>query len=63
MKACLKGVAWDLMHIEWCGVMDWMKRNTLGWFGHMERKEIEEFVKKMYMSEIECPRKREKSVV
>ncbi len=28
-----------------CGVVEWVKRNTLRWFGH-----IEEFVKKVYVS-------------
>ncbi len=34
-----------------CGVVEWMKRNTLGWFGHIERMGSEKFVKKVYMSE------------
>ena len=28
-----------------CGVVEWMKKNTLRWFGHIERKKSEEFVK------------------
>ena len=30
-----------------CSVVEWVKRNTLRWFGHMERKKSEEFVKKV----------------
>ncbi len=35
-----------------------MKRNTLRWFGHIERKGSEEFVKKDYMSESVGPNSR-----
>ncbi len=35
-----------------------MKRNTLRWFGHIERKGNEEFVKKVYMSESVGPNSR-----
>ena len=31
--------------------MDWVKRNTFKWFGHMERKNCGEFVKKVYINE------------
>ncbi len=31
-----------------CRVVEWVKRSTLRWFGHIERMENEEFVKKMY---------------
>ena len=31
-----------------CGVMEWVKRNTLRWFANKERKKIEEFMKKVY---------------
>ncbi len=41
-----------------CGVVDWVKRSTLRWFGHTERKENEEFVKKMYLSSVEGPNRR-----
>ncbi len=34
-----------------CGVVEWVKRNMLRWFGHIERMGSEEFVKKVYMSE------------
>ncbi len=34
-----------------CGVVEWVKRNTLRWFGHVERMGIEEFVKKVYIYE------------
>ncbi len=32
-----------------------MKRNTLRWFGHIERMENEEFGKKVYQSSVEGP--------
>ncbi len=35
-----------------------MKRNTLRWFGHIERMNSEEFVKRGYVSEIEGPCRR-----
>ncbi len=37
---------------------EWMKRNTLRWFGHIERMNSEEFVKKVYVNEIEGPSRR-----
>ncbi len=40
------------------GVVKWMKRNTLRWFGHTERMESEEFVKKVHMSESVGPNSR-----
>ncbi len=39
-----------------------MKRNTLRWFGHIERMGSEEFVKKVYMSESMTPNSRGKLV-
>ena len=30
-----------------CGVVEWVKRNTLRWFGHIERMGNEEFVRKV----------------
>ena len=63
MKACGKGVAYDLVQMEWCGVVEWVKRNTLRWFGHIERNKSEEFVKEVYVNEIEGPRMRGRSVV
>ncbi len=41
-----------------CGVVKWLKRSTLRWFGHIERMENEEFVKKVYLSSIEGPSRR-----
>ncbi len=38
-----------------CGVVEWVKRNTLRCFGHIERMGHEEFVKKVYMSESVVP--------
>ena len=31
---------------EKCGVVEWVKRNTLRWFGHVERMKQNELVKK-----------------
>ena len=45
MSHCANGVQ--------CGAVEWVKRNTLRWYGHMERMKNEEFVKKVYMSELE----------
>ncbi len=33
-----------------CGVVEWVNRNTLRWFGHIERMGSEEFVRKVYVS-------------
>ena len=63
MKTCMKGVAWDCMQMELCGVVEWMNRNTLWWFVHIERKKSGEFVKKVYVSEIVGPRKRGRPVI
>ncbi len=41
-----------------CGVVEWVKRNTLRWFGCTERMDSEEFVKKVYVSETEGPSRR-----
>ena len=49
--------------MNWCGVLDWVKRNTLKWFDHTERKKSEEFVKKVYVNEIEGPKRRGRLVV
>ena len=46
-----------------CGVVKWVIRNTLRWFDHIERKKSEEFVKKVYGSEIVGPRRRKRPVV
>ncbi len=35
-----------------CGVVEWVKRSTLRWFGHTERIGNEEFVK-MYLGSVE----------
>ncbi len=50
MRACASGVK--------CGVVEGGKRNTLRWFGHIERMNREEFVKKVYVKEIEGPSRR-----
>ena len=34
-----------------CGVVEWVKRNVLRWFGHIERMGSEEFVRKVHVSE------------
>ncbi len=36
-----------------CGVVEWVKRNTLRWFGHIERMKNEEFVKRVYLGSVE----------
>ena len=36
-----------------CGVVEWVKRNTLRWFGHLERMEDGELTKRVYESKIE----------
>ncbi len=41
-----------------CGVGEWGKRSTLRWFGHIERMENEESVKKVYRSSVESPNSR-----
>ena len=38
--------------------MEWIKRNTLRRFGNIEIKKSEEFVKKVYVSDIDSLRKR-----
>lgn len=35
------------------GVTDWVKRNTLQWLGHIERKYDDRMVKEIYKSEVE----------
>ncbi len=46
-----------------CGVVEWVKRNTLRWFGHTERMGSEEFVKKVHMSESLGPNSRGRPLV
>ena len=46
-----------------CDVVEWVKINTLKWFDYFERKKSESFVKKVYVCEIEVPRRRGRSVV
>ncbi len=36
-----------------CGVVEWVKRSTLRWFGHIVRMGNEEFVKTVYLSSVE----------
>ncbi len=38
--------------------MEWMKWSTLTWFGHIERLEKEELVKKLYQSSGEVPNRK-----
>ncbi len=40
------------------GVVECVKRSTLRWFGHAERMENKEFVKKLYQSSVEGPNRR-----
>ena len=51
MKACMKDVAWESVQIEWCGVVEWVKKYILRWSGYLERKKSEEFVKKVHVCE------------
>ncbi len=44
-----------------CGVLEWVKGNTLRCFGHIKRMESEEFMKKVYMSESVGPNSRGRS--
>ncbi len=46
-----------------CGVVEWVKRNTLRWFGHNERMGNEEFVKKVYLSYVEGTNRRGRPLV
>ncbi len=39
-------------------MVEWVKRGTLRWFGHIERMENEESVKKVYLSSVEGPNRR-----
>ncbi len=41
-----------------CEVVEWVKRNTLRWFEHIERMGSEDFVKKVHMSESVGPNSR-----
>ncbi len=36
-----------------CSVVEWVESSTLRWFGHIERMETEELVKKVYLSSVE----------
>ncbi len=45
-----------------CGMVKWVKRRTLRWFGHIDRIGNEEFVK-MYMSSVEGKNRRGRPLV
>ncbi len=45
-----------------CGRAEWVKRSTLRWFGHIEKIENEEFVKKVSRNSVEGPNKRGRSL-
>ncbi len=45
-----------------CGVVEWVKRSTLRWFGHIERMGNEEF-KKVYLSSVEGTNRRGRPLV
>ncbi len=51
MNVCMKAATRELVQVK-CGVVEWVKRNTLRWSGHTERMNSEELVKKVYVSEI-----------
>ncbi len=74
----LRGVCgvsrWDGLNNERCGmrgrgsgvergVVEWVKRSTLGWFGHIERMRNEEFVNKVYLSSVEGTNRRGRLLV
>ena len=40
-------------HANEVNVVEWVKRNMLWLFGHMKRKKSEEFIKKVYVNQIE----------
>ncbi len=42
----------------WCGVVEWVKRSILRWFGHIERMGNDEFVKRVYLSSAESTNRR-----
>ncbi len=46
-----------------CGVVEWVKRSTLRWFGHIERMGNNEFVKKVYLSSVEGTNRRGRPLV
>ena len=46
-----------------CGVVEWVKRNTLRSFGHMVRKKSKGYVKKVYLSETEGSKRIRRPVV
>ncbi len=46
-----------------CGVVEWVKRSILRWFGHIERMGNEEFVKKVYLSSVEGTNRRGRPLV
>ncbi len=39
-------------------MVEWVKRSTLRWFGHIEKMGNEEFVKKVYLSIVEGANRR-----
>ncbi len=45
-----------------CSVVEWVKRSTMSWFGHIERMENENFVKKVCWSRVEDPNRRGRSL-
>lgn len=47
MGACASGVE--------CKVVEWVIRNTMRWFGHVERMKSEEFERKVCMNETGGP--------
>ncbi len=44
------------------GVVEWVKRSFLKWFGHIERMENEEFVKTAYLGSVEGMDRRGRSL-
>ncbi len=53
MRVCMSIL--ELSHVDVgkkCGVVEEIKRQTLKWFGHMERMEEGKMTRRVYMSEI-----------
>ncbi len=55
---------WHESEWKWGGVLvvEWVKRSTLRWFGHVDRMENEKFVN-VYLSSFEGPSRRGRPLV
>lgn len=43
---------------EKCGVVQFVRRNTVRWSGYIKKMKSKEFMEKVYLSESECPNRR-----